>query len=74
MDTIEIYFEADQTKCLDQRETPKDKSTKKYIRVNMKETLLSALQHDNHIVPQYPVFKIVSRESDDFRDAFLGEI
>lgn len=74
MDTIEVYFEADQTKCLDQRETPASKSNKKYIRVNLKDSLLSVLQHENHIVPQYPVFKIVSRESDDFRDAFLGEI
>jgi hypothetical protein len=74
MDTIEVYFEADQTKCLDSKETPKHKSTKKYIRVNLKDTLLSALTHENHIVPQYPVFKIISKENEDFKEMFLGQI
>jgi len=74
MDTIEVYFETDQTKCLDPKEAPKTKSTKKYVRVNIKDTLLKALQHDNYIVPQYPVFKIISKENDDFKDAFLAQI
>lgn len=51
MDTIEVYFEVDQTKCLDEKEAPKTKSTKKYVRVNIKDTLLKSLQHDNYIVP-----------------------
>ena len=74
MDTIEVYFEADSTKCLDKREEPKRKSTKKYIKCGLNATLLSILQHENFIVPQYPVLKIISKENDDFRDAFLGEI
>ena len=74
MDTIEVYFEADMTKCLDKKEQPKNKSTKKYIKVGLNSTLLSVLQHQNYIVPQFPVFKIISRENDDFRDSFLGEI
>lgn len=74
MDTIEVYFEADATKCLDPRETPKNKAKKKYIRVNLKDSLLQPLQHPNLIVPQYPVFHVISRENDEFRDAFLGEI
>lgn len=41
MQTIEVYYEADQTKCLDPRETPKKKSTKKYIRCNLNDTLLN---------------------------------
>lgn len=47
------------------------KSTKKYVKVELKQTLLQALAHPNHIVPQYPVFKIISRENEDFKDAFL---
>ena len=74
MDTIEVYFEADATKCLDKKEEPKNKSTKKYIKCGLNATLLSILQHENFIVPQYPVLKIISKENDDFRDAFLGEI
>mmetsp|Transcript_6402 Transcript_6402/g.8557 ORF Transcript_6402/g.8557 Transcript_6402/m.8557 type:complete len:110 (+) Transcript_6402:848-1177(+) len=73
MDTIEVYFEADMTKCLDKKEAPQ-KSNKKYIKCNLNDTILKVLQHPNFIVPQFPVFKIISRENDDFRDAFLGEI
>jgi hypothetical protein len=72
MDTIEIYFEADSTKPLDPKDKAKYKSTKKYVKVNMKETLLDALEHPNHIVPQYPVFKVISKENDDFKDMFLA--
>ena len=74
MDTIEVYFEADMTKCLDKKEAPKSKSNKKYIKCNLNDTLLEILQHPNYIVPQFPVFKIISRENDDFKDAFLAEI
>ena len=74
MDTIEVYFEADMTKCLDKKEAPKNKFNKKYIRVDLNATLLSVLKHDNYIVPQFPVFKIISKENDDFKDAFLDEI
>lgn len=74
MDTIEVYFEADQTKPLDPKEVAKHKSTKKYIKLNMKDTLLKALVHENHIVPQYPALKVISKENDDFRDMFLDEI
>ena len=74
MDTIEVYFEADMTKCLDKKEEPKKKSNKKYIRCDLNATLLSILQHANYIVPQFPVLKVISRENDDFRDSFLGEI
>ena len=74
MDTIEVYFEAEMTKLLDKRDMPKQKSGKKYIKVDLNSTLLSVLQHPNYAVPQFPVFKIISRENDDFRDMFLGEI
>ena len=43
MDTIEVYFEADMTKLLDKKEAPENKSTKKYIRVNLNDKLLSVL-------------------------------
>jgi hypothetical protein len=72
IDTIEVYFEADATKALDKKDVAKNKSTRKYIKVDLKQTLLQALQHPNHIVPQYPVFKVISRENDDFKDAFLS--
>lgn len=73
MDTIEVYFEADQTQPLDPRDKAKDKSGKKYVRCEMKQTLLEVLQHKYHIVPQYPVLKIVCKGT-PFREAFLNEI
>ena len=74
MDTIEVYFEAEQTKLLDPSEAPKNKSTKKYIKCGMMQSLLQVLQHENYAVPLMPVLKIISKENDDFRDMFLGEI
>ena len=73
MQSIEAYFEADQTKPLDPKDSFKQKSTKKYIKLDLKMTLLEALTQDNHIVPQYPVIKVISSDS-DFKDAFLKEI
>lgn len=43
MDTIEVYFEADMTKCLDKKEAPENKSTKKYIKCNLNDTILKVL-------------------------------
>ena len=43
MDTIEVYFEADQTKLLDKKEAPASKSNKKYIKCDLNSTLLSNL-------------------------------
>jgi len=40
MDTIEVYFEADQTKPLDPKDAAKRKSNKKYIKVGLQQTLL----------------------------------
>ena len=51
MQTIEVYYEADQTKCLDLRETPKKKSNKKYIKCNLKDTLMDIVCQPNYIVP-----------------------
>ena len=70
--TVEVYFEADQTPPLD----PKDrspKSNKKYVRLNLGMTILEALAQDNHYIPMYPVLKVVSTDS-DFRDSFLKQI
>ena len=68
MDSIEVYFEADSTKALDPKDLALKKSTKKYIKVDIKQTLLEVLQHPNHIVPQYPVFKVICKENDDFKE------
>ena len=73
MQTIECYFEADQTSCLDPKDTPKEKSKKKYIPLNLNMTLIEALTQANHIVPQYPVIKVISSDS-DYKDSFLAEI
>ena len=73
MQSIEVYFEADQTKPISRMDTPKNKSTKKYVRIDLKSTLLEAMQHVNHIIPNYPVLKVISNES-DFKEAFLNEI
>lgn len=36
IDTIEVYFEADSTKALDKKDVAKNKSTKKYVKVDLK--------------------------------------
>jgi Cns1/TTC4 Wheel domain len=73
MDTIEVYFEADQTSPLDPRDKSKDKSTKKYVRCTLDQTLLQVLQHKFHIVPQYPVLKVICKHG-PFKESFLNEI
>ena len=73
MQTIEVYYEADQTKCLDPKETPKKKSTKKYIQCSLKDTIMDIVCQPNYIVPQYPILKIISSDS-DFKESFLNEI
>lgn len=70
---IEVYFEADQTLPLDQKDTSKSKSNKKYIKCSLESSLLQILQQKHHIVPQYPVLSIVSKKS-NFRNSFLSEI
>lgn len=74
LDCIEVYMQCDQTKVLNPKDNPKNKSTKKYVKCGMKDKLLKWLQHENHVIPQYPAFKVISKENDDFRDMFLGEI
>jgi len=73
MDAIEVYFQADQTAPLDPADAPKRKSTKKYVKLDLKQTLLSALQHENHMIPQFPLLKIISSDN-DFKESFLNEI
>jgi len=41
--------------------------------VDLKQTLLEVLTMPNHIIPQYPVLKVVSTDN-EFREAFLKEI
>ena len=50
MQTIEVYFEADQTKPYDPKDIKK-KSNKKYVKIDLNKTILEALQHENHIMP-----------------------
>ena len=73
MQTIEVYYEADQTTPLDPKDSRIKKSNKKYVKLDLKMTLLEVLTKPNHFVPQYPVLKVISTDS-DFRDAFLNEI
>lgn len=73
MQSLEVYYEADQTKPLAKKDKPEKKSTKKYVKLDLKMTLLEALVLPNHIIPHYPVLKVISSDS-DFKDAFLNEI
>jgi hypothetical protein len=73
LDNIEVYFEADVTTPLDPKDNPKDKSTKKYIKCSLESSLLEVLQHKNHIVPQYPVIKVICKKG-PYRESFLNEI
>ena len=73
MQSLEVYFEADQTKPISRMDKPETKSTVKYVKLDLKSTLMEVLQHPNHIIPNYPVLKVISNES-DFKDAFLNEI
>ena len=69
MQTIEVYFEADQTKPLDLKDVKK-KSTVKHIKLDLKMTLLEALALPNHILPMYPVLKVICKDN-DFRESFM---
>ena len=51
MDTIEVYFEAEQTKPFDPKDLAVKKSSVKYIKCNLNSTLLEVIQHANHFVP-----------------------
>ena len=73
MQTIEVYFECDQTKPLDIIDTKRKKSSKKHIKLELNMTLLQAIQQEYHIIPQYPVLKVVCKDN-DFRDSFLAQI
>lgn len=73
MQTIEVYYEADQTKPLDLKDTPKKKSTKKHIKLDLSMKLLDALALPNHIIPMYPVLKVICSDN-DFKDSFLKQI
>eukprot|EP00347_Sterkiella_histriomuscorum_P012411 403368683 len=73
MDTIEVYFEADSTTPLDPKDKAREKSTKKYVRCNLDSSLLEVLQHQFHIVPQYPVLKVICKKG-GFKSSFLNEI
>lgn len=72
-DNIEIYFEGDATAPLDPKDKSKDSCNQKYIKCDLNQTLLEVLKHKFHIVPQYPVLKVVAKHS-AFREAFLNEI
>lgn len=73
MQTIEVYFEADQTEPYDPKDAPKEKSKKKYVKCELNQTLIDVLGHPNHMMAQYPILKIVSTDT-DFRESFLSEI
>lgn len=73
INTIEVYFEADQTKPLDPKDAKGKKSTKKYIKLELNMTLMECLAQEFHYIPQYPVLKVVSTDS-DFRESFLKQI
>ena len=71
MQTIEVYFEADQTKPLDIIDSKRKKSTKKHVKLDLNKTLLQAIQMEFHIIPQYPVLKVICCDN-DFKDSFLA--
>jgi hypothetical protein len=72
MQTIEVYYEADQTKPMDMKDA-KAKSKVKHIKLDLKMTLIEALAMPNHIIPMYPVLKVICSDN-DFRDSFLKQI
>lgn len=73
LDTIEVYFEADASTPLDPKDKAKTKSNKKYVRCGLDQTLIQVLQHEHHIVPNYPVIKVICKNS-AFKQSFLNEI
>ena len=73
MAAIEVYFEANCTKPINEKDKSKDNQSTKYERVNLNSTLLEVLQHKFYIMPQYPVLNIISSKS-DFKDSFLNQI
>lgn len=51
LDTIEVYFEGNCTTPLDPKDKSKDSCNKKYIKCDLKDTILDVLRHPFNIVP-----------------------
>jgi len=69
---VEVYFEADSTPPLDPKDKPSSSYSDKFVLCDLNSTLLKVLQHKHCIIPQYPVFFVVAKNS-AYREAFLNQ-
>jgi hypothetical protein len=65
LDNVEVFFETNMSELLDSNEKIVE-SDKKYKKVDLSSTLLTVLQDESHIVPQYPIFIIVAKDFADY--------
>jgi hypothetical protein len=62
IDNIEIFFENNITEPIDPS-VKLVKSPKNYVRVELKDTLYDVLSNEYYIMPQFPVFTIIAKDS-----------
>ena len=65
IDNIEIYYETNISELIDER-IPIVKTSKKYEKIELSDTLESIITRGTCIVPQYPVFNIIAKDCPDF--------
>ena len=57
---VELFYETNMSETIDGSKPPKP--ARKYVHVDLDSTLEAVLKQPNCIVPQYPVFLIVSKD------------
>lgn len=64
IDAVDVFYETNITEPLDSEE--KIVEGDKYVKVDLDSTLLPILQDEKHVVPQYPIFIVVTRDFKDY--------
>lgn len=64
IDNIDVFFETNITKPLDENE--KIVEGDKYVKVELDSLLLPVLQDERHVIPQYPIFIVVAKDFKDY--------
>lgn len=65
LDNVDVFFETNMCEPLDSKEKIVE-ADKKYKKVDLSSNLLSVLQDETHVVPQYPIFTIVAKDFADY--------
>ena len=65
IDNVDVFYETNITEPLDSKQVVVD-TDDKYKKVDMDSDLLSVLQESTLIVPQYPIFILISKDSPEY--------